>query len=449
MNLALDTFSSGMTRQQLQAETVGLKEKNETLQAQVESTFRDRHSKEEINRNLEQEIEREKNKVSEMIYSLSPADQNKYKEYQLMSEKLRQQNMDLHTQIEEAIKQKEKMSPMILNSQTRIEAVRLQTRLRELIQKRNTLREEEMNRLSPGQEREKLIEEVRANNQALTSIGRQMKIIEEQLSTKKETLQQVEQDLEEGNSERHAKYMELKKRDEVMTMFMENFEQNMKEEKKSKSSFVKSTYFNIIFLSDIKILKNQIMYAIEQISLQGLNTGNLGKDGLFNEKNDLNSQNGLVNEYKRLGVQLKQLQLMEKRTSNQVQNLRREETEILGDIQQFRDVESLRSTSVEKMGEMTAQLEELKKKRRATEGVYQEAVKRNKDLKEILRSNETYRQISHLEEKLNDLLKGNKNLQESVDQFKKEYIYEEVKTDALNRVNDYNTLLCNGDSLIN
>lgn len=234
MNLALDTFSSGMTRQQLQAETVGLKEKNETLQGLVESTFRDRHSKEETNRNIEQEIEREKNKVSEMIYSLSPADQNKYKEYQLMSEKLRQQNMDLHSQIEVAIKEKEKMSPKILSSQTKIEAVRLQTRLRELVQKRNTLRQEEMNRLSPGQEREKLIEEVRANNQALTSIGRQMKIVEEQLASKKETLQQVEQDLEEGNSERHAKYLELRKRDEVMTTFMDNFEQNMKEEKKSQ-----------------------------------------------------------------------------------------------------------------------------------------------------------------------------------------------------------------------
>lgn len=256
MNLALDTFSSGMTRQQLQTETVALKEKNETLQSQVESTFRDRHAREETNRNVEQEIEREKNKVTEMIYSLSPADQNKYKEYQLMSEKLRQQNLDLHSQIEDAIKQKEKMSPMVLNSQLRMEAVRLQTRLRDLVQKRNSLREEEMNRLSPGQEREKLIEEVRANNQALTSIGRQMKIVEEQLGAKKETLQQVEQDLEEGNSDRHAKYLELKKRDDVMTTFMDNFEHNMKEEKKSKlrfspflSHFTSFSFFLYLYIS--------------------------------------------------------------------------------------------------------------------------------------------------------------------------------------------------------
>lgn len=61
----------------------------------------------------------------------------------------------------------------------------------------------------------------------------------------------------------------------------------------------------------------------------------------------------------------------------------------------------------------------------------------------MLRNNETYRQISHLEDKLSDLLKENKVLQEAVDQLKREYVYEEVKTEALQRVDDYNQMLCN------
>lgn len=96
---------------------------------------------------------------------------------------------------------------------------------------------EEMNRLTPAQEREKLINDVRNNNQALASIGRQMKLIEDQLNEKKEMLQQMEQDLEEGNSERHIKYKELRKRDEVMTSFMESFSKNLANEKNSKVSF--------------------------------------------------------------------------------------------------------------------------------------------------------------------------------------------------------------------
>lgn len=62
---------------------------------------------------------------------------------------------------------------------------------------------------------------------------------------------------------------------------------------------------------------------------------------------------------------------------------------------------------------------------------------------ESLRNNETYRQISHLEDKFSDLLKENKVLHEAVDQLKREYVYEEVKTEALQRVHDYNQMLCN------
>lgn len=44
---------------------------------------------------------------------------------------------------------------------------------------------------------------------------------------------QVEQDLDEGSSERHIKYKELKKRDEMMTNFMETFQIQIAQEKKS------------------------------------------------------------------------------------------------------------------------------------------------------------------------------------------------------------------------
>lgn len=115
-----------------------------------------------------------------------------------------------------------------------MEAVRLLSKLNELVIKRNGLRDEEANRLSPAQEREKLINEVRSNNQALTSMNRQMKLLEDQLSDRRELLGQIEQDLEEGNSERHAKYKELKRRDETMTAFMETFREAMLEEKQSK-----------------------------------------------------------------------------------------------------------------------------------------------------------------------------------------------------------------------
>uniref|UniRef100_A0A182WAT4 Intraflagellar transport 74 n=1 Tax=Anopheles minimus TaxID=112268 RepID=A0A182WAT4_9DIPT len=428
MNLALDNCTSGMTRQHLLNETVALRERNEHIQEQLEMIFKQRQQKDNDNKDLERETEKEKNKVIEMINSLPEEDQHKYREYQTLSENLRKQNAIYHTQISEMEKQKERLNTMIMNSQTRSEAHRLKSKLKELLNKRNALREEENNRLSPAQEREKLINDVRSNNQALASIGKQLKIVEDQLIEKKETLQQIDQDLEEGNSERHVKYKELKKRDEVMSAFMDSFKSNMNQEQQS-----------------IDTLKNQITYAIEQITLQGINMKGIGGDKLdgngFTSKNDLNSHSGLMKEYKKLGIQLKQLQLLEKRTMQQVNSLRQEETEALQNIQKYANLEIPRADAIVKMNDLTSVLEEMEDKKRVTENVVDEARNRNLEIKVSLKSNDTYRQISHLEDKLVDFMKENKILQEAVNEMQQENNYTKTRTQVHEMVDEHNTLL--------
>ncbi|XP_058461923.1 intraflagellar transport protein 74 homolog [Malaya genurostris] len=426
MNIALDNCSSGMTRQQLQNETTALRERNEHIQEQLEVVFKQRQTKDVENKELEVDVEKEKNKINEMISSLSDADQQKYHEYQALTNNLKQQNTIFHNQISDLEKHKERLNTIIMNSQTRTEAHRLKSKFKELVVKRNQMRDEENNRLSPAQEREKLINEVRANNQALASIGKQLKIVEDQLTEKKDMLQQIDQDLEEGNSERHIKYKELRKRDEVMSAFMDEFQKNLTVEKQN-----------------IESLKNQITYAIEQITLQGVSMQSLGSEKLeFTAKNDLNSHVGLTKEYKKLGIQLKQLQILEKRTVKQLDELRTNETDALNNIHKYNNLEAPRSEAIVKMNELTGALQELEDKRRVTENVVEEARKRNQEIKINLKSNDTYRQISHLEDKLLDLMKENKTLQEVVDQLQKECDYSAIRSEVEQLVGEHNNLLC-------
>lgn len=164
---------------------------------------------------------------------MSPEEQNRYREYQLVCENLKAESAEIRKHADAAVKLKEKLSTQVINSQARLEAVKLHSKLQETNAKRNNLKDEETNRRTPAQEREILINEVRLNNQAITSINKQMKIASEQLQDRKEYLMQVEQDLDEGSSERHIKYKELKKRDEMMTNFMETFQIQIAQEKKS------------------------------------------------------------------------------------------------------------------------------------------------------------------------------------------------------------------------
>lgn len=231
MNLALNSNLSGASRHN---ETIVFREKNEIMQNQLEKIFKDVKSKESQNIILEEKIIGEKTKANDLIHSLSLDDQNKYREYQIICDNLKSENAAIYGNIEEEIKRKEKLNTAVSNSQSRLEAVKLQSKLREIILKRNQLRDEEINKLSPAQEREKLISEVRVNNQSISGLNKQIKTLNEQLNERKIELAQIDKDLEEGSSERFIKYKELKKRDEMMENFQHSFQDQMKKEKQSK-----------------------------------------------------------------------------------------------------------------------------------------------------------------------------------------------------------------------
>lgn len=61
----------------------------------------------------------------------------------------------------------------------------------------------------------------------------------------------------------------------------------------------------------------------------------------------------------------------------------------------------------------------MKHKKEVTEKVVEEAQQRNDEIKEQLKSNENYRQISHLEERLSDIIDETKSATTTLDQLQK------------------------------
>lgn len=143
--------------------------------------------------------------------------------------------------------------------------------------------------------------------------------------------------------------------------------------------------FFFFFLSDVESLKNQITFMIEQITLQGINTkfsSNVKlNSSAFNEKNDLNSHGGLLKEYGKLQIQLKQLNILEKRMKKQLSELHQNENDLLQNIQKFNNLDVLRNEYASKYEELSTNLQELKDKKRVTENVVAENERRNLSIK--------------------------------------------------------------------
>lgn len=70
--------------------------------------------------------------------------------------------------------------------------------------------------------------------------------------------------------------------------------------------------------------------------MNGINLKTLGlSKSALDDNNDLTSEDGMLKEYKRLSIQLKQLQILKKRSSDQIQGLTREAMQLTDDNAKF------------------------------------------------------------------------------------------------------------------
>lgn len=87
---------------------------------------------------------------------------------------------------------------------------------------------------------------------------------------------------------------------------------------------------------EIELIKNQITSAIEQVTMNGVNLKTLGlSKAAVDDSNDLTSENGMLKEYKRLLIILKQLQILKKRTIDQIESAKKGELELQEDIEKY------------------------------------------------------------------------------------------------------------------
>lgn len=70
--------------------------------------------------------------------------------------------------------------------------------------------------------------------------------------------------------------------------------------------------------------------------MNGVNLKTLGiSKSALDDSNDLTSENGMLKEYKRLLVVLKQLQILKKRTADQIEVTKKEDMELQNDTRKF------------------------------------------------------------------------------------------------------------------
>ncbi|KAL4716826.1 hypothetical protein ACJJTC_012637 [Scirpophaga incertulas] len=428
-NTAIRIVNREATIQSVQEQTRELELTNRKLQEEVEQVFLEKQRKENQLRQLREQMDKEQSTITKLLAEMTQEQKDQFNELEFTAAALREEVEQARTQLDHLNREKEEFSKEISGSQIKMNLLELNRRLIATEEKRDSLKNDLTNRLDPQEEREKLLLQVREDNAAITSLDSNAANLKEQIKKVQELIEQAEQDLEEGNSERHQKYRELKKREETMDAFMTTYEDNLKKEQEK-----------------IEQLEKDIVFALEHsssnIDLDLREIDNLKqKEGIIAYDDSKKSLDALTKDYERFQANLKKAEATRGRLATELQTLPEKTNVMKDELVKLSDLEKLRDEGEEQRKALETELGMLQEKLAPTESAVEEATNKLKKLQESLDGNDMYAKLNSLEDQLAQLETRKTVLEEDIASITLKADYEPLKKQALDELEKLNNMI--------
>lgn len=435
-NLLVDKLNTDADMEDVKEEYRELKSQNDQEVNSVELLFEQRQDRERQLRQLEVEIEQERNMADNIIAAMQPELRHRYTEQKDINQSLLDQLDKLQQQLQGLQLQKTALEDDISLSSVKQEAVKLFERLRELGEKKSVLEEEQKKRGTPAQERERLLAQVKEDNSELSSMERQASEARERLGKLQEELAQLDQELEEHNGERRAKYQELRKREETMDAFLESFEEARQDEHKRQEKLQGEI---------VQLLESCSRSLPHFLTLPSQEEMAVLKDDLIVKENEMEKSkmtlSALGLEQKKLAVDLQKIEQLESKVQQELDSLRSKIKQMEEDMVVFCDLDKLRSSSDLKKQELLAEKEALQIKKGPTRKVVEELQAQYDEARAALNEEEGYTRLVNLERRWQHHEQNNFAAQEYVEAKLAEYNYHPIRQEVQALLEAYNAAL--------
>uniref|UniRef100_A0AAR2KA80 Intraflagellar transport 74 homolog n=1 Tax=Pygocentrus nattereri TaxID=42514 RepID=A0AAR2KA80_PYGNA len=296
-----------------------LKAQNDREAQSMDVIFTERRQKEDMIQAVEEEIEREKQAADDIVKKMSPEKQAKYAEMKATNEELLQELDARQEELDTLMTRKETFEADLMHSQVKQEAVLLYERLQELEQRRDTMLAEEKSTGSPQEERERLLKQVKEDNQEIASMERQLTETRDKLNQLTEELRQLAMDMEDHQGERTQKYKELQKKEEEIDAYLETFDDS----KAQELEHIREAQASIVSLLDHSSRMMNRLNLLSSVSPHELKS--MQEDLSFKETEMQKSQStakGLSSESERLQQDLLKVEQLEGKVMAEMNSLK-------------------------------------------------------------------------------------------------------------------------------
>ncbi|XP_078040486.1 intraflagellar transport protein 74 homolog [Augochlora pura] len=435
-NIVVDKMTSDIGKDIVEQETEELAAKNDENLTRIENMFEERKELEQQLNKLEKQLENEKKRRDRLVESMSSNVKEKYTE--LLEEKtsLQEKINKMQQELDALSKEQAFLEEEIALSPLKQEAVKLQLQIIETEEKRRKLKEEEKRRISPEEEKEKLLQKIKQDNMDIAAAEAQLTERKKAIEEAEHELEQLEADIEDSQSEKHIKYKELRKKEEVMEQFMSTFEQHKQDETKKLYKLEEKV---VDYLKNISSILNTNVDIVDDNEMAMLHDIITSNDDEYVDNDQ--SYEGLTKENLKLQQILGKIDLLEQRLQAEFSDLNEKINKKENKLTTLEDINNLKSKLSTKQEELIEECEQLKTQR--SENIQERKSLQNEydEIKLRLGNNEIYIQIDLLENTIEKLIAEHERIKDFICKQRERCNYGPMKEDTFNLMINYNTML--------
>ncbi|CAH8638854.1 Intraflagellar transport protein 74 [Schistosoma haematobium] len=356
-NTLVDKATLGNNITSIEMDLEDVRAANERAERNLEMLFEDRQRKESSLKSCELELKQEQEMSEIVIQEMVDTERERYFKLKDLNIHLLNQLSEGQMELERLNTRKAELEEELLTSPIKQEAVRLFTQLHEIQSRRDQLLSEEAAKTDPQIERQRLLQQVKSDNQEIAAIDKQTHEIQEKITNKEEELHLLEQQLDENYNERNQKYRELKKREQQIDEFLQTFD-HAKSLEISGINEMESTIIEIlnktsnsinnfnqitsnldVDLSSVELIIQQDKHNNQMMNntIQYLNNNNNETEEVFNH---------LTKERIRLNQDLLKVDHLQSKITQEMETLKKRISKMEEEIVIFSDLDKVRENAV-------------------------------------------------------------------------------------------------------
>ena len=357
-NLLVDKLNTDTDRADVELECRELSAENEQMGGEVEQLWSEKQQKEHQIQQLEVELEQERHMVDNLVAAMQPELRERFLQLKGSNAQYSVAMEQMNQELDVLNSRKISLEDELAVSAIKREAVVLYQQLGEAEAGRDKLMEEARQRGTPAQERERLLAQVKDDNAEISIMERHILEAQEKMRQINEERDQLEQDLEENQSERNQKYRELKKREETMDQFLAGYQDSRAQELQRMEEL------EVEITKLLGGMSSNLSMVGHLPSSQAYST--MKEDLAFKEgelEKSKNTIDGLNREHQQLTLNLEKIEALEEKIKTEMSTLKEKMTTMDEEMATFSDLDRLRTEAEEKRNKLESEREELSGRR--------------------------------------------------------------------------------------